>query len=154
MNDNFKKYKIHVKIPDGFDHKNEDFINMVSSIDELINNTLDDEVTVVVVRIPDTYNLQVTEESLHLAMMLLRDVFDKRLPNTYLLGIQFDVECVNKPDKIVMWPDILDIIIPSDEIDLEDESQVEAHQQRIADGINKMIEKLNAPKIIVPGIIT
>lgn len=151
---NFKKYQINIKTDEDFDRTDESFKAIESFFDQLVNEMLDDQATVLVVRIPDCYSVADIEEDIQEAINLLRQQFAAKSPNTYVVGLQFDVECTNKPDKVVCWSDILDILFVDEDIDLEDEAALKQYQARVDKAINDMAAKLNAPKIVIPGIIT
>lgn len=151
---NFKKYQICIKTDEDFDRTDESFKDIENFLDHLVNEMLDDQATVLVVRIPDCYSIADIEEDIQDAINLLRQQFAAKSPNTYVVGLQFDVECVNKPDKVVCWSDILDILFVDEDIDLEDEDALKQYQARVDKAINDMAAKLNAPKIVIPGIIT
>lgn len=151
---NFKKYQICIKTDEDFDRTDENFKAIENFLDQLVNEMLDDQATVLVVRIPDCYSIADIDEDIEDAINLLRQQFAAKSPNTYVVGLQFDVECTNKPDKVVCWPDILDILFVDEDVDLEDEDALKQYQARVDKAINDMAAKLNAPKIIIPGIIT
>ena len=101
-----KKYDIHINTPDDFDRTDEDFIQMESYISGLINN-LRDDIKIVHIRIPDSYNIQQDEYVINQTVAAYRAEFAKH-GDYMVFATQFDIECINVPERIITLIDVFE----------------------------------------------
>lgn len=157
----FRKFNIHIEPNEAAVAKSGNIDALHDFITELINDTLDEDITILVVRIPDELELdQETSNDIEVVMAYLREEFATQSPKTFVLGSLFDIKCTNKPNKIVMWPEIMKLAFEeaAKETDVSESAEdAESTEHELNDAFYKavddMIAKMNAPKIITPGII-
>lgn len=148
------KYEVAIELNDVEDSESENIAELYNFLMELVNELLDDDVTVLVARIPDDFAIDQIEADVEVVMAYLREEFSTRAPKVFVLGSCFDIKCTNKPDKIVMWPEIMELAfseVPEDSEESDDGKDLPSEKFKKA--IDDMVDKMNAPKIIVPNIL-
>lgn len=149
-----RKYEVAIERNDVEDADSENIAELYNFLMELVNELLDDDVTVLVARIPDDFAIDQIEEDVEVVMAYLREEFSTRAPKVFVLGSCFDIKCTNKPNKIVMWPEIMELAFseePEDSEEFDDGKELPSEEFKKA--IDDMVHKMNAPKIITPDII-
>lgn len=144
------KYEVVIETGENGDNNHEDYSAVHDFLTELLNELLDDDVTVLVARIPDDFAIDQIEDDVEVVMVYLREEFSTRAPKVFVLGSRFDIKCTNKPDKIIMWPEIIELAFPDVP---EGSDNDEALLDNFKKAVDDMINKMNAPKIITPNII-
>lgn len=149
-----RKYEVAIESNDVEYADSENIAELYNFLMELVNELLDDDVTVLVARIPDDFAIDQIEEDVEVVMAYLREEFSTRAPKVFVLGSCFDIKCINKPDKIVMWPEIMELAF-SEESEKSEESDdsEELPSKKFKKAIDDMVNKMNAPKIITPDIV-
>lgn len=149
-----RKYEIAIELNDVEDADSENIAELYNFLMELVNELLDDDVTVLVARIPDDFAIDQIEEDIEVVMAYLREEFSTRAPKVFVLGSSFDIKCTNKPDKIVMWPEIMELAFSEEpEKSEESDDSEELPSKKFKKAIDDMVNKMNTPKIITPNII-
>lgn len=153
-NKKIRKYDIEIDAGEDVDTSTESFSAMYNFIMELVNELLDDDVTVVVARVPDCYNVDEINDELESLIAYIRAEFSVKAPKAFILGSCFDIKCTNRPSKIIMWPEIMEIAFTDDEENSEcDNSSEFVENEQFTKEMSRMINEVNAPKIITPDII-
>lgn len=149
-----RKYEVAIELNDVEDAESENIAELYNFLMELVNELLDDDVTVLVARIPDDFAIDQMEDDVEVVMAYLREEFSTRAPKVFVLGSCFDIKCTNKPDKIVMWPEIMELAFSEEPEDLnESDDGKELPSEEFKKAIDDMVNKMNAPKIITPNIL-
>lgn len=150
-----RKYEVAIELNDVEDAESENIAELYNFLMELVNELLDDDVTVLVARIPDDFAIdQIEEEDVEVVMAYLREEFSTRAPKVFILGSCFDIKCTNKPDKIVMWPEIMELAFSEEPEDSEEsDDSKELPSEEFKKAIDDMVNKMNTPKIITPNIL-
>lgn len=149
-----RKYEVAIERNDVEDADSENIAELYNFLMELVNELLDDDVTVLVARIPDDFAIDQIEEDVEVVMAYLREEFSTRAPKVFVLGSSFDIKCTNKPDKIVMWPEIMELAFSEEPEDSEESDDgKELPSEKFKKAIDDMVNKMNAPKIITPNIL-
>lgn len=149
-----RKYEVAIELNDVEDVESENIAELYNFLMELVNELLDDDVTVLVARIPDDFAIDQIEEDVEVVMAYLREEFSTRAPKVFVLGSCFDIKCTNKPDKIVMWPEIMELAFSEEPEDSEESNDgKELPSEEFEKAIDDMVNKMNAPKIITPNIL-
>lgn len=154
-NKKIRKYDIEIDAGEDVDTSTESFSAMYNFIMELVNELLDDDVTVVVARVPDCYNVDEINDELESLIAYIRAEFSVKAPKAFILGSCFDIKCINKPSKIIMWPEIIEIAFTEDEntTSENEETTKSIENEQFTKEMNRMIKEVNSPKIITPDII-
>lgn len=149
-----RKYEVAIELNDVEDAESENIAELYNFLMELVNELLDDDVTVLVARIPDDFAIDQIEEDVEVVMAYLREEFSTRAPKVFVLGSCFDIKCTNKPDKIVMWPEIMELAFSEEPEDSEESDDgKELPSEEFKKAIDDMVNKMNTPKIITPNIL-
>lgn len=149
-----RKYEVAIELNDVEDVESENIAELYNFLMELVNELLDDDVTVLVARIPDDFAIDQIEEDVEVVMAYLREEFSTRAPKVFVLGSCFDIKCTNKPDKIVMWPEIMELAFSEEPEDSEESDDgKELPSEEFKKAIDDMVNKMNTPKIITPNIL-
>lgn len=149
-----RKYEVAIELNDVEDAESENIAELYNFLMELVNELLDDDVTVLVARIPDDFAIDQIEEDVEVVMAYLREEFSTRAPKVFVLGSCFDIKCTNKPDKIVMWPEIMELAFSEEPEDSEEsDDSKELPSEEFKKAIDNMVNKMNTPKIITPNIL-
>ena len=149
-----RKYEVTIERNDVEDADSENIAELYNFLMELVNELLDDDVTVLVARIPDDFAIDQIEEDVEVVMAYLREEFSTRAPKVFVLGSCFDIKCTNKPDKIVMWPEIMELAFSEEPEDSEESDDgKELPSEEFKKAIDDMVNKMNTPKIITPNIL-
>ena len=149
-----RKYEVAIELNDVEDAESENIAELYNFLMELVNELLDDDVTVLVARIPDDFAIDQIEEDVEVVMAYLREEFSTRAPKVFVLGSCFDIKCTNKPDKIVMWPEIMELAFSEEPEDSEESDDgKELPSEEFKKAIDDMVNKMNTPTIITPNIL-
>lgn len=144
------KYEVVIETGENGDNHHEDYSAVHDFLTELLNELLDDDVTVLVARVPDNLDTVDMSDALDETIDYIRNEFSTRAPKVFILGSCFDIKCTNKPDKIIMWPEIMELAFPDVPAGSDND---EALLDKFKKAVDDMINKMNAPKIITPNII-
>lgn len=144
------KYEVAIETSENGDNHHADYSAIHDFLTKLLNELLDDDVTVLVARVPDNLDTVDMSDALDETIDYIRNEFSTRAPKVFILGSCFDIKCTNKPDKIIMWPEIMELAFPDVPAGSDND---EALLDKFKKAVDDMINKMNAPKIITPNII-
>lgn len=144
------KYEVAIETGENGDNHNENYSEVYDFLNELLNELLDDDVTVLVARVPDDFDMNDMDDAIDETINYIRNEFATRAPKVFILGSCFDIKCTNKPDKIIMWPEIMELAFPNVP---EGSDNDEALLDKFKKAVDDMINTMNTPKIITPDII-
>ena len=89
----FRKFNIHIEPNEAAVAKSGNIDALHDFMTELINDTLDEDITILVVRIPDELELdQETSNDIEVVMAYLREEFATQSPKIFVLGSLFSRE--------------------------------------------------------------
>lgn len=94
------KYDIEIDAGEDVDTSAESFSAMYNFIMELVNELLDDDVTVVVARVPDCYNVDEINDELESLIAYIRAEFSVKAPKAFILGSCFDINALTNRVKL------------------------------------------------------
>ena len=133
------KYNIEIKAPEDFDVQGDEFKFLFEQVNDMING-LDDNVQVILARVPDDFNIsQGGENYLKLLMTTTRTIIAEKYPDCFIFASQFDISCINKPDRIYQVDDLVG---------------TEYTDETLTAKIDEIMQVACRPKIVLPGIVT
>lgn len=92
-----------------FDRGDSDFQNLIESVNAQLS-TLDKTDTVLLIRIPDDFDYLNKHTELVSTISRIRCKAPELNPSVYVIGLQFDIECVESPNNVVILNDAFDDI--------------------------------------------
>ena len=102
------EYTFNIIVDENFDADCEDF----KAFEEDINtkfHAVDKSGKILLIRIPDDFELDYYSEMyLRTVMSCIRSTVEKYSDTTYVIAVQFDIECVEDPDFIQIIDNMID----------------------------------------------